>query len=220
MELNRAVRGLAETTRKTLPSTSWEIYKLVDKRWRGIQLVSRVNKFVGRARERLKEKGESCLVRLRREASRECASSEAQRFVKDLRALEKDMNEAADINWQDYERRTLEIIVDDLRYEPLRVRVMPSLRWIACLGNPAYHDLFDYDRPFSSLPWQDFADWRAWVTIAERKHYKREEGKLRQAKHQLKLKNRKPSKEWINKYYTDFFATVMSEDDFVRKISR
>jgi hypothetical protein len=57
-ELDSAVVALAIIERKKWPSLPWKGYKWVNKRWQKYRLVSRVEKLVRRARERLQEETE------------------------------------------------------------------------------------------------------------------------------------------------------------------
>jgi hypothetical protein len=58
-ELDSTVLTLAVIERKKVPATCWKAYKRVDKRWPKYHLVSRVEKLVRRARERLREENEA-----------------------------------------------------------------------------------------------------------------------------------------------------------------
>src|SRR5205814_7051148 len=57
-ELDSAVSALAVITRRKHPTSNWKAYKCVNKRWQKYHLVSRVEKLVRRARERLQEEDE------------------------------------------------------------------------------------------------------------------------------------------------------------------
>ncbi|CEF48708.1 unnamed protein product [uncultured bacterium] len=57
-ELDSAVLALAVMERKKLPTSNWKAYNWVNKRWQRYHLVSRVEKLVRRARERLEEENE------------------------------------------------------------------------------------------------------------------------------------------------------------------
>jgi hypothetical protein len=57
-ELDSAVLDLAVMTRKKLPTSNWKAYQWVNKQWQRYHLVSRVEKLVRRARERLQEENE------------------------------------------------------------------------------------------------------------------------------------------------------------------
>ncbi len=84
-ELDSAVLALAVMVRKKLPTSNWKAYIWVNKRWQGYHLVSRVEKLVRRARERLQEENEMDWEiawprqlnpdRFRREAFLECIAS-------------------------------------------------------------------------------------------------------------------------------------------------
>jgi hypothetical protein len=57
-ELDSIVIALAIMERKKVPTPDWTAYKWVNKRWQRYHLVSRVEKLVRRARERLQEENE------------------------------------------------------------------------------------------------------------------------------------------------------------------
>jgi len=206
-ELDSAVLSLALTERKKSPTPRWKAYVLVDQRWPGYCLVSRLNALILRARNLLEEAGESGLTRLRREAEGSGERvSEARGFLAHLRAIKKNIKEAAKITWQDYQHllfqpgvskrtqlacgdspaslrvlcysRALEIIVDHEVREPLRDKARPLLEWIARVGNPAYSDL---------LKWDDFAKWMAEHdrerAEAERAQHKRAQDRERQRRY-------------------------------------
>jgi len=104
---------------------------------------------VKRAHQVLKDKGGSGFERLRREA--DAGVPEAIRLRKDLRAFYKDSCNAPEIKWQDNDRdkqcyaRALELIVDELRWQPLLERAQPLLTWIARLGNPDFLNVLVFD---------------------------------------------------------------------------
>jgi hypothetical protein len=58
-ELDSTVLTLAVIEGKKVPVTRWKAYKRVDKRWPKYHLVSRVEKLVRRARERLREESKA-----------------------------------------------------------------------------------------------------------------------------------------------------------------
>jgi hypothetical protein len=58
-ELDSTVLTLAVIEGKKVPATRWKAYKRVDKRWPKYHLVSRVEKLVRRARERLREESKA-----------------------------------------------------------------------------------------------------------------------------------------------------------------
>lgn len=58
-ELDSTVLTLAVLEGNKVPATHWKAYKRVDKRWPKYHLVSRVEKLVRRARERLREENET-----------------------------------------------------------------------------------------------------------------------------------------------------------------
>jgi hypothetical protein len=57
-ELDSAVLDLAVMARKKVPTSTWKAYQWVNKQWQKYHLVSRVQKLVRRARERLQEENE------------------------------------------------------------------------------------------------------------------------------------------------------------------
>ena len=57
-ELDSSVLALAIMERKKVPTSNWKAYKWVNKRWQRYRLVSRVEKLVRRARDRLQEENE------------------------------------------------------------------------------------------------------------------------------------------------------------------
>jgi hypothetical protein len=75
-QLNSVVMDLFLTRRRHLPHPYWKAYKWVNKLLPKIQLVRTVDQLVGRARNRLREAGETYLMRLNREAHK--GSTQAQ----------------------------------------------------------------------------------------------------------------------------------------------
>jgi hypothetical protein len=202
--LDSSVKTLSLSDRKKVPKPLWEAFELVNQRWPGFRLIHRLDTLVSRARNLLKEAGESDLMWVRREArgSGERAL-EAKKFLEDLRRLQKDPKTAAKIKWEHYERflskpglnkgvqlwcgdhpasagvvyyaRALEMVVDDEYHRRLLDDAEPLLRWIACLGNRAYRD---------ALKWDDFMEgilkWLAERVAEERVEHKRAQARQRQ----------------------------------------
>jgi len=172
--LDSSVETLARSNREKVPKPLWKAFELVNQRWPGFRLIHRLDALVSRARNLLKEAGESDLMWVRREArgSGERAL-EAKKFLADLRRIQKDPKTAAKIKWEHYERflskpglkkgvqlwcgdhaasagvvcyaRALEMIVDDEYRKRFLDDTEPLLRWIAQLGNPAYSDVLKRD---------------------------------------------------------------------------
>ncbi len=161
-QLHSVVIDLFMTGRRNLPHPYWKAYKWVNKLLPKIRLVRTVDQLVERARNRLREAGESYLMRLNREARK--GATQAQQLVKALREIQGDVSKASKIKWEDHEQllfrqdnksvhlvcgdlpgdarlrcyaRALEILADDLRYE----RIRPFLQWIAYIGYPNHPKL-------------------------------------------------------------------------------
>jgi hypothetical protein len=197
-QLHSVVIDLFMTEHRKLPRVYWKAYTWVNNLLPKIRLVRTVDRLVARARNRLKEVGESYLMRLKRDAHE--GELEPQRLLKALRAFENDASKAIKIKWENYEQllfrqgnkpvqlvcddlsasprlrcyaRALEIIAEDhLRYE----RMYPLLRWIAYIGYPNFPEVLGdtYSVMLSKLPGM-MADQR-----------KKERTKLRVARHRLK----------------------------------
>jgi hypothetical protein len=182
-KLDSAVEALDLMEHKKPLLPLWKTYERVNKRWRGIGLVRKVNWFVKCGRERLSETSKTDLMRLTREAVERVVKRQrdvpgSERLFEALEAIRENVLNADGINWQDYEQflppsgnklvqlmrgdspvlqrvkcyaRTLQILVDDLRYQTLRDQVRPFTEWIAHLGNKAYYDLLNWDVP---LTWE------------------------------------------------------------------
>jgi hypothetical protein len=190
-ELTHAVIDLSVIGRIPKKPTApvWKRFKVVNTRWPGFQLVSRVEQLVQRARNRLKETGGSGFDRLRREANDR--APEAIQLRKDLRAFYEASCNASKVKWRDNERdircyeRALELIVDQQDYEALLMRVEPLLSWIAGLGNPAFMDLLIFDDLTKRA-----CELMALGSAAEAVKRKREQAKQRQSNRRLRLKER------------------------------
>jgi hypothetical protein len=102
IRLDYAVRDLAMSQRKKKWLLGWETYELVNKRWPKLKLVKRLNLLVGRARDRLKDAGESELERIRREAFE--GAPKAKRLLEHFESIQVDTNKAAEIGWQNYKQ--------------------------------------------------------------------------------------------------------------------
>ena len=200
--------------REKVPKPLWKAFKLVNQRWQGYRLVSRLDALVSRAGKLLGEAGESDLILVRRKAEGSGERAlEAKRFLADLRTIKKDSKEAAKITWQNYEHflfqpggnkrvqlacgdaaasprvkcysRALEIIVDDERREPSRNKARPLLEWIARVGNPAYSDV---------LKWDDFIKW-----VAQRSAKNAEEERARHRRENVRERQRRHRKDKISR---------------------
>jgi hypothetical protein len=200
-ELDSAVGGLAMIKgRKPITSLTpyWKAYERVNK-WRPeIKLIPRVKDLLERADQLLKEAGESELVRLRRRASE--GVPKAQQLTKYLEAIQEDARAAGKITWEDYESllggskpfrlpygdsaprgvrcyvRALQLIVDDLRYRPLRDGSLPLLAWINGISSP-HAEMLKHD--FRA---QYYADYIARHLSEATKARQREQWRKRQRK--------------------------------------
>jgi len=192
-KVTHAVIELAVIWRKKLitpVSPPWKAFQVVDARLPSMRLVSRVEALVKRADKVLKDAGGSGIERLRREA--DAGDREAIRLrndLNDLLAFQKDPSKAPGIKWQDNETdikcyaRSLRLIVDELRWQPLLERAQPLLSWIARLGNPDFLDLLRFDDVTERATTR-----RAIENVAQIVKRKRGQAKQRQAKRRLKLK--------------------------------
>jgi hypothetical protein len=190
----------------------WKAYKLVDKNWPSIQLITRLNRLVNRARERLQKAGVSYLERLRREDYE--GAQEAKRFWNDLKAFRGSAWKADGVEWEHHEKalfsrsdnelvrpgrgdspalrrlkcyaRALELLMEDeLYYQPLRRQALPLLRWIAIGDNPKYYDLLKWDYHaewFSEFTKESFAD----LVESEERRKKLAQQRFRQNLHRLR----------------------------------
>ena len=204
--LDSSVKTLSLFDRKKVPKPLWVAFKLVNQGWPGFRLIRRLDALISRARNLLKEAGESDLMWVRREA---CGSGErvleAKKFLADLRRIQKDPKTAAKIKWEHYERflsrpglnkgvqlwcgdhpasagvvyyaRALERIVDDEYHRRLLDDAEPLLRWIAYLGNPAYSEV---------LKSADFMEW-----VEERLAKDAAEKRLEQKRAQARQRQRR-----------------------------
>jgi hypothetical protein len=101
-QLNSVVMDLFLTRRRHLPHPYWKAYKWVNKLLPKIRLVRTVDQLVERARNRLREAGESYLMRLNREAHK--GATQAQQLGKALREIKENVSKASKIKWEDYEQ--------------------------------------------------------------------------------------------------------------------
>ena len=222
-QLHSVVMDLFLTRRRHMPHPYWKAYRCVNKLLPKIRLVRTVDQLVGRARNRLREAGETYLMRLNCEAHK--GSAQAQQLVKALREIKENVSKASKtskIKWEDYEQllfrqdnkpvqlacgdlagdarlrcyaRALEILADDLRYE----RIRPFLQWIAYIGYPN-HPKFPGDTYTACLAKQSEI-----VTY----WLKKDQTKVRVAKHRLKKRTA-----------NELLCARVSEADSMRKISR
>jgi hypothetical protein len=247
-DLDHAVFTVAKTQRKKALFASWKTYKLVDKKWPGIRLISRMNKLINGARARLQEARVSDLERLRREDLE--GVPKVMQCWKDLEALRADMCKADGIEWEGHEKvifargnnklirpacgdslvllrlkcyaRALELIVEDELYcRPNRDKALPLLKWIALTDNPGYRDVLKYDTEYSARAVKALL---ADFDHSEREKRKRAQNLARQNIHRLRSiftsrERAVVAKLWYRKAPNEFRAKV-SEADFVQKISR
>jgi hypothetical protein len=229
---------------------AWRAYKLVNKCWPSIRLISRIDKLVNRARERLQEVPVSYLERLRREAYE--GVPEAKRFWTDFEKFGGAWD-ADCIEWERYEKvlfsrsdnelvrpdsgdppglrrlkcyaRALEFIVDDeFYYQPVRDEALPLLKWIGGYAqNPDYYDV---------LKWDYHSEWLCRFAIEShadidqslRGRKTRAQNLERQHIHRLRSKLTSRERVILGKvlYHkaASDFQAEVSEADFVRKFSR
>ena len=203
--LDSRVKTLSLSDRKKVPKPLWKAFELVNQRWPGFRLIHRLDALVSRARNLLKEAGESDLMWVRREAHGSGERVlEAKKFLADLRRIQKDPKTAAKIKWEHYERflsrpglnkgvqpwcgdhpasagvvcyaRALEMIVDDEYHRRFLDDAEPLLRWITQLGNPAYSDVLKRDDFMEGIP----------KRLAERAAEERVEHRRAQARQRLR----------------------------------
>jgi hypothetical protein len=201
--LDSSVKALSLSVRKKVPKPWWEAFELVNQRWPGFRLIHRVDALISRARNLLKEAGESDLMWVRREARGNGERVlEAKKFLADLRRIQKDPK-TAKIKWEHYERflsspglnkgvqlwcgdhaasagvvcyaRALEMIVDDDYHRRLLDDAKPLLLWIAYLGNPAYWYVLKRDDFIECT-----VEWLGKDAAKRRLEHKRAQGRQRQ----------------------------------------
>jgi hypothetical protein len=241
---------LVKPQRKNPYYPAWRAYKLVNKRWPSIRLISRVDKLVNRARERLQEVPVSGLERLRREDHE--GMPEAMRFWTDFEAFGGAWN-ADRIEWEHHEKvlfsrsdnelvrpqsgdppglrrlkcyaRALEFIVEDeFYYQPLRDEALPLLKWIGVYAqNPDYYDFLKWDYHsewLSGFAKESLDD----LAHSEKRHREKAQQRIRQGIHRLRsiLTSRERMVLAKGWYHKkpSQFRAKVSEADFVRKISR
>jgi hypothetical protein len=231
-QLHSIVIDLFMTEHRNRPNPYWKAYRWVNKLFPKLRLVQRTDKLVQRARNRLKEAGESRLMELKRKVH--SGAPEAERLLKHLRALDKDGSAAAKkIAWEDYEQllfeganhkpvqlvcddlsasprmrcygRALEIIVDDLRYE----RMYPLLRWIGYIGYP------DFPKPLGDTYSVILSEHSGMMADLRKK----QRTWLRVAKHRLRKRTPDEIKNWIKTHSEDLQFAGRTEAEFLRKIS-
>jgi hypothetical protein len=163
-----SVNLLIAEERKKLPMPMWKGFQLLNRRKRSLRLVWRMDKLVRRARERLKEGGESELDKLARHGG-----GDGKKLRGDIERLRSALSSAKAIGWEQHQSvlkwlsgsgtiklscgdspasakvicyvRTLELLVDDYRRDPLRRRSRPLLEWLARIGHPEAKSLLAFD---------------------------------------------------------------------------
>jgi hypothetical protein len=260
--LNRAVHDLAMTQRKKdcFKTWYWKAYELVNRRWPKLKLVKRLNLLVGRARDRLKESGETELNWIRREAFK--GAPKAKQLLEHLESIQVDAK-AAEIDWQEYKQllfrpgsyrlacdapqpqlkrlgfscnnvsisepsrercyaRALEMLTNDLRYQPLRDKARPLLAWIAIHDNPDYYDVLK----------ENHMEWLNWfakdslddLVQSQKRHRELAQQRFRQSLHRLRSiftsRERMALAKVLYHKAPSQFRSNVSEADYVRKISR
>jgi hypothetical protein len=158
---------VAEQRKKPL---SWKTFQRLDKRMPRLRLALRVDNLVKRARDRFEEAGQPALSELKRQAER--GDEGARNLLRDIAAVNDFQAAPKKIDWIQHEKvlaqfsrirsvepsygrsaplevrcyaRTLELLVDDYRREPLRTRSKPLLEWIARIGHPNAKNLLAFD---------------------------------------------------------------------------
>jgi hypothetical protein len=143
----------------------WKTLERLNKRQPSLRLVWRVNRLIERAKQRLTEANESHLGVLQRQAA--SGRNDAKNLLRDIAQLRKNLGAARRTDWTQHEKvlaqfsptrsvelacgltappkvrcyaRTLELIVDDERYE-LETRPGALLWWLDQIGHPAAQDL-------------------------------------------------------------------------------
>jgi hypothetical protein len=161
--------GLVAKERESPPTPVWKAFFLLNRRMPSLRLVVRVNNLIKRACDRLQEVGESGLERLARQQEQ----GNAQRLLRDVESLRKDLRVAKAIDWKQHERtlaqfsrtrsvelacnqtapigvlcytRALELLLaDECRYRPLRKNSQPLIQWIARIEHPEAKSLLAFD---------------------------------------------------------------------------
>jgi hypothetical protein len=228
----------------------WKAYKVVDKNWPSIRLVTRLDRLVNRARERLQKTGVSQLERLRREDYE--GAQETMRLWNDLKAFGGSAWKADEIEWERHEKvlfsrsdnelvrpggddsaalrrlkcyaRALELMMEDeLYYQPLRRQARPLLNWIAIGDNPNYYDLLKWDYHsewLSGFAKETFDD----MVQSEKRHRQLAQQRFRQSLHRLRAiftsRERAALAKCLYHQSPGEFRAKVSEADYVRKISR
>ena len=167
--IEHMVFSLYATESVKSPSPAWKCFRLLHRREQGLNIVVRIDSLVGRARHRLEKVGESMLSKLARQGG-----AEAGKLLRDIERVKNDTSAAKEIHWTQHERalarfsrthsvelasnpnsalrpeircytRTLELIVDDYRREPLRRVCRPLLEWVTRIGHPKAGSLLAFD---------------------------------------------------------------------------
>jgi len=184
-DLENDVMFLIATKRKKQPSPAWKAFQLLNRLLRSLRLVLRVNNLVKRARERLKEAGESPMSKLERQA--EQGDEDARKLLRDIAAIRDGQAAAKKIDWTQHERalaqfsrtrsvepsygrsaplesrcyaRALELVVEDYRRKPLRDKSWPLVEWLARIGHPEAKSLAAFDDVWAWIVEQEEEAWR------------------------------------------------------------
>lgn len=120
--LEENVELLIKPERDKPPSPAWKAFQLLDKRIPSLRLILRVNNLVKRAKERLKNTGESVLSK----AARDTDSVEAQNLLRDLVLQKQNLGELL----KDH----------DKRYRA-RLESRGLMLWLCKIGHPDAKDL-------------------------------------------------------------------------------
>ena len=118
--------------------------------------------------------------------------------------------------------RALEILTDDLRYQPLRDKAQPLLNWIAIRDNPDYDDVLK-ENDMEWLNWfaKDSLDD---LVQSQKRHRELAQQRFRQSLHRLRSiftsRERMALAKVLYHKAPSQFRSNVSEADYVRKISR
>lgn len=180
-ELDAAVAALAFVEGKKPPTPTWTSYKLVDRRLRGLRLISSINKLVARAERLLRDERKSDRSQFTQLVTRAtnggAEGASAKTLLDDLRKIRQKLSAARDIEWERHDTvlfprksrrlvcgasaaslrvfcyaRAMEIIVEKENFPtPNREKVLPLLKWIVALENPDYSKRFGFDDFFQLM---------------------------------------------------------------------
>ena len=146
--VEKGAKLLVAKLRKKPPEPIWKGFKILDGRRGLLRPANRVDNLVKRALLRLQEGGESVLHKL----ARQCGA-DRQKLVSDIESLKTDLSNAKGIDWEQHRSvlnslsdrgtislfcgnspaspnvicyaRTLELLIDDYRRQPLRRQSTP-----------------------------------------------------------------------------------------------